>query len=197
MKSCQKSLYKEYEEHDKLQYKISVLERSLENMKSKYETLISLCENNKQTFQHLEEEQSKEVEDIKKIIEMQQQKIQTLGSMAIQNEDDVKILGGTITGLSAPLTVESGETGLDSFEMAVHALTTNKNENATQWNPADVLNLDNVPDINSLNAYNTPVAYHVRPNDADAPSSWSKGNSCLTVRRYETMIDQKLYDIQN
>lgn len=128
---------------------------------------------------------------------MQQQKIQTLGSMVIQNEDDVKILGGTITGLSAHLTVESGETGLDSLEMAVNALTTNKNENATQWNPTDVLNLDNVPDINSLNANNTPVAYHVRPNAADAPSSWSKGNSCLTVRRYETMIDQKLYDIQN
>lgn len=64
MKSCQKSQYKEYEEHDKLQYKISVLERSLENMKSKYETLISLCENNKQTFHHLEEKQSKEIEDI-------------------------------------------------------------------------------------------------------------------------------------
>lgn len=190
-------LTKVFEEHEKLQTEVSELKRSLEDINYKYETLIAMRENDMQKFQDLEEKHSKEIEDIKKVIEIQQQKIQTLGSMATQNEDDVRISGGTITGLSAPLTVEIGGTGLNSLGMAGHALTTNKAENATQWSAVDALNLDNVPDINSLNAYNTPGTYHVRPNAADAPPSWSKGNSCLTVRRFETMIDQKLYDIQN
>lgn len=95
------------------------------------------------------------------------------------------------------MTVESGGTGLNSLGMAGHALTTSKVKNATQWWAVDVLNLENVPDMNSPNAYNTPRTYHVQLYAADAPSSWSEGNSCLTVRRFETKIDQKLNVIQN
>ncbi|KAK8857421.1 hypothetical protein M9Y10_015826 [Tritrichomonas musculus] len=51
--------------------------------------------------------------------------------------------------------------------------------------------------MNSPNAYNALRTYHVQLYAADAPSSWSEGNSCLTVRRFETKIDQKLNVIQN
>lgn len=117
-------LAKVSEEHDKLESEVSELKKSFEDMKNKCDmqkSLIAILENNIQKFQHLEEKHSKEIEDIKKMFEMQQQKIETLGSMETQNEDDVRISGGTITGLSAPMTVEIGGTGLNTLGMAGQA----------------------------------------------------------------------------
>ena len=53
--------------------------------------------------------------------------------MSAQNANAVNITGGTISGLTTPLAVADGGTGLNAFGTANYSLTTNGNADALTW----------------------------------------------------------------
>lgn len=63
----------------------------------------------------------------------------TLGTMSAQNANAVNITGGTVSGLTTPLAVASGGTGLNALGTANYSLATNGNANALTWNLNDRL----------------------------------------------------------
>lgn len=116
----------------------------------------------------------------------------TLGTMSAQNANAVNITGGTISGLTTPLAVASGGTGLNALGTANYSLTTNGNANALTWSLND--RLDNkhfVITINTdLNTILTPGTYCCESGTTTAtllnkPSTM--GNSAfLMIVRYIT-----------
>lgn len=57
----------------------------------------------------------------------------TLGTMSAQNANAVNITGGTISGLTTPLAVASGGTGLNALGTANYSLSVNGAGNALTW----------------------------------------------------------------
>ena len=64
----------------------------------------------------------------------------TLGTMSAQNSDTVNITGGTISGLTTPLAVASGGTGLNALGTACQSPVVNSTANALVYAPVDILN---------------------------------------------------------
>lgn len=97
----------------------------------------------------------------------------TLGSMSTQASDavaitggtmaDVAITGGTISGLTTPLAVASGGTGVNAFGTASQSLLVNKTANALAWHEVDCLDIanlkDGLADGTDLNTITTPGTY--------------------------------------
>ena len=80
----------------------------------------------------------------------------TLGSMSTQASDavaitggtmaDVAITGGTVSGLTTPLAVASGGTGLNAFGASSQSMLVNKTANALAWHEVDCLDIANLKD---------------------------------------------------
>lgn len=126
----------------------------------------------------------------------------TLGSMSAQASDavaitggtmaDVAITGGTISGLTTPLPVASGGTGLNALGTANYSLVTNGDADALTWHLNDIIDAKHFAIVNNtdLNTLITPGVYccesgtttaTLTNKPADMPNS-----SFLMVVRYIT-----------
>lgn len=85
----------------------------------------------------------------------------TLGTMSAQNANAVNITGGTISGLTTPLAVASGGTGLNAFGTANYSLSVNGAGNTLTWMLNDRLDSQHFVIANNtdLNTILTPGVY--------------------------------------
>lgn len=122
----------------------------------------------------------------------------TLGSMSTQSSDNVNITGGTISGLTTPLAVASGGTGLNALGTAGQGLITTR-DNTTEWSALDCLNINKTPQIAnaSLNSYNQPGSFEITGTSVtDRPVTASvNATANLVVRRILTHVLQEYNDI--
>lgn len=112
----------------------------------------------------------------------------TLGTMSAQNSTNVNITGGTISGLTTPLAVASGGTGLNALGTAGKCLSVNKTEDALEYHPFDCLDVSNVKNAlannTDLNTITTPGSYWIADatNAVNRPKVWAGGLMGLTVK---------------
>lgn len=122
----------------------------------------------------------------------------TLGTMSAQNANAVNISGGTISGLTAPLAIASGGTGLNALGTVGDGLITAR-ENTTAWSAMDCLDIVKTQQIMnaSLNDYSTPGSFEVTgTNVTDRPATAAANATAnLVVRRIATHVWQDYYDI--
>lgn len=116
----------------------------------------------------------------------------TLGTMSSQNANAVNITGGTISGLTTPLAVASGGTGLNAFGAASQSMLVNKTANALAWHEVDCLDIanlkDGLADNTNLNTITTPGTYWM-PNGATAvnkPATMTSNTIRITVKQINT-----------
>ena len=129
----------------------------------------------------------------------------TLGTMSAQDANAVNITGGTISGLTTPLAVASGGTGLNAIGTSNNqGLLVNAAGTAPEWAPVLGLHYNNAIEIPSgadLNTYTTPGLYLVKthaigasllngptqPKSDCAMLGWfivSKITSTITLQQY-------------
>ena len=122
----------------------------------------------------------------------------TLGSMSTQDSTNVNITGGTISGLTTPLAVASGGTGLNALGTVGDGLITARG-NTTAWSAMDCLDIVKTQRIlnASLNDYSTPGSFEVTgTNVTDRPATATAGATAnLVVRKIYTHVWQDYYDI--
>lgn len=122
----------------------------------------------------------------------------TLGTMSAQDSTNVNITGGTVSGLTTPLAVASGGTGLNAFGTAGDGLITARG-NTTAWSAMDCLDIVKTQQIMnaSLNDYNTPGSFEITgTNVTGRPATATAGETAnLVVRKIYTHIWQDYYDI--
>ncbi len=122
----------------------------------------------------------------------------TLGTMSAQDSTNVNITGGTVSGLTTPLAVASGGTGLNALGTVGDGLITARG-NTTAWSAMDCLNVVNTQQIMnaSLNDYNTPGSFEVTgTNVTDRPAqATTNATANLIVRKIYTHTYQKYIDI--
>ena len=112
----------------------------------------------------------------------------TLGSMSTQASDNVNITGGTISGLTTPLAVVSGGTGLNALGTAGKCLSVNKTEDALEYHPFDCLDVSNVKNAlannTDLNTITTPGSYWIADarSAVNRPKVWAGNLMGLTVK---------------
>lgn len=113
---------------------------------------------------------------------------ESLGSMAEQNANAVNITGGTISGLTTPLAVASGGTGLNALGTAGKCLSVNKTEDALEYHPFDCLDVSNVKNAlasnTDLNTITTPGSYWIADaiSAVNRPKVWAGNLMGLTVK---------------
>lgn len=126
----------------------------------------------------------------------------TLGSMSTQASDavaitggtmaDVAITGGTISGLTTPLAVASGGTGVNAFGTASQSLLVNKTADALAWHEVDCLDIANLKnslaDSTDLNTITTPGTYWMRygATAVNKPASMTSNSIRITVKQINT-----------
>ena len=113
----------------------------------------------------------------------------TLGTMSAQDANAVNITGGEISGLTTPLAVADGGTGLNALGTANYSLTTNGNADALTWMLND--RLDNkhfaIADNTNLNDLLTPGVYCCESGSTTAtltnkPVGMSNSSFLMVVR---------------
>ena len=117
---------------------------------------------------------------------------ETLGTMADQNSDTVNITGGTISGLTAPLAIADGGTGLNALGSVSQSMLVNKTANALAWHEVDCLDIanlkDGLADNTNLNTITTPGTYWMQ-NGATAvnkPATMTSNSIRITVKQINT-----------
>lgn len=112
----------------------------------------------------------------------------TLGTMSAQNANAVNITGGTISGLTTPLAVASGGTGLNALGTAGKCLSVNKTEDALEYHPFDCLDVSNVKNAlannTDLNTITTPGSYWIADatSAVNRPKVWAGNLMGLTIK---------------
>ena len=123
----------------------------------------------------------------------------TLGSMSTQASDavaitggtmaDVAITGGTISGLTTPLAVASGGTGVNAFGTASQSLLVNKTADALAWHEVDCLDIanlkDGLADNTDLNTITTPGTYWMQNGSTavNKPATLTSNSIRITVKQ--------------
>lgn len=129
----------------------------------------------------------------------------TLGTMSAQNANAVNITGGTISGLTTPLAVASGGTGLNALGTANYSLSVNGNADALTWMLNDRLDSYHftIAANTDLNTIITPGVHYCSSGATTAtlsnkPASMGD-NAFLMIVRYITGSDwqQKIIDNGN
>ena len=116
----------------------------------------------------------------------------TLGTMSAQNANAVAITGGTISGLTAPLAVASGGTGLNAFGTASQSMLVNKTADALAWHEVDCLDIANLKnslaDSTDLNTITTPGTYWMQNGDSavNKPTIMTSNSIRVTVKQINT-----------
>lgn len=123
----------------------------------------------------------------------------TLGTMSAQNSDTVNITGGTISGLTTPLPVASGGTGLNAVGNSAEVPIVNSTGDGLVYGPADLLNCSvaGVYWANDLNTATTAGSKWVSATATNRPTYATSGVAALmVVRVHGTYIRQEYYDSQ-
>lgn len=121
----------------------------------------------------------------------------TLGTMSSQNANAVNITGGTISGLTTPLAVASGGTGLNAFGTVGQCLSVNNTEDALEYSPVDLLTPKGVWGAN-LNTAVTAGTKLVLSTATNRPKGASTNECFMSVRVYNTsVIYQTFYDTRD
>lgn len=113
---------------------------------------------------------------------------ESLGSMAEQNSNNVNITGGTVSGLTAPIAIADGGTGLNALGTAGKCLSVNKTEDALEYHPFDCLDVSNVKNAlannTDLNTITTPGSYWIAnaKSAVNRPKVWAGNLMGLTVK---------------
>ena len=113
----------------------------------------------------------------------------TLGTMSTQNANAVNITGGTISGLTTPLPVASGGTGLNAFGTAGQTPTVNKTADALAWHTFDCLDIaslkDSLANGTDLNTITTPGTYRMEDGSTavNKPASITANGIRITVKQ--------------
>ena len=116
----------------------------------------------------------------------------TLGTMSSQNANAVNITGGTISGLTTPLTVASGGTGVNAFGTASQSLLVNKTADALAWHEVDCLDIANLKnslaDSTDLNTITTPGTYWMQNGGSavNKPTIMTSNAIRVTVKQINT-----------
>ena len=116
----------------------------------------------------------------------------TLGSMSTQDSTNVNITGGTISGLTTPLAVASGGTGLNAFGTASQSMLVNKTANALAWHEVDCLDIanlkDGLADNTNLNDITTPGTYWMQYGNTaiNKPATMTSNSIRVTVKQINT-----------
>lgn len=121
----------------------------------------------------------------------------TLGTMSTQDSTNVNITGGTISGLTTPLAVASGGTGLNALGNATEVPIVNGTGDGLVYCPADLLDCG-VTGIYwplDLNTATTAGAKYVAYDSTNVPIDATPGTAALmTVRSHGTRFLQTYYD---
>ncbi len=121
----------------------------------------------------------------------------TLGTMSAQNANAVNITGGTISGLTTPLAVADGGTGLNALGTAGQAPVVNATDNALEYTAVDLLT-PNGPIITDLNTAVTAGTRIVQNTAANRPPLASTNFCFVVIRVYSTSyIYQTYHDTAN
>lgn len=121
----------------------------------------------------------------------------TLGTMSAQNANAVAITGGTISGLTTPLAVADGGTGLNALGTACQTPVVNSTADALVYAPVDLLTPTG-PNIADLDTAVTAGTWVVTGTAANKPSLASSNYSFVVVRVYSTTyIYQTFHDTSN
>lgn len=116
----------------------------------------------------------------------------TLGSMSTQDSTNVNITGGTISGLTTPLAVADGGTGLNALGTANYSLVTNGSASALTWHLNDIIDNKHfaIAANTDLNTLITPGVYCCESGTTTATltnkPSTSKNAAFLMIVRYIT-----------
>lgn len=116
----------------------------------------------------------------------------TLGTMSAQNANAVNITGGTISGLTTPLAVADGGTGLNAFGTASQSMLVNKTANALAWHEVDCLDIanlkDGLADNTDLNTITTPGTYWMQYGSTaiNKPANMTSNSIRITVKQINT-----------
>jgi hypothetical protein len=112
--------------------------------------------------------------------------------MSSQNANAVNITGGTISGLTTPLPVASGGTGLNAFGTASQSLLVNKTADALAWHEVDCLDIanlkDGLVDGTNLNTITTPGTYWMQYGNTaiNKPATITVDPIRITVKQINT-----------
>ena len=121
----------------------------------------------------------------------------TLGTMSAQDSTNVNITGGTISGLTTPLAVASGGTGLNALGTVGQCLSVNNTEDALEYSPVDLLTPKGVWGAN-LNTAVTAGTKLVLSTATNRPKGASTNECFMSVRVYNTsVIYQTFYDTRD
>jgi len=116
----------------------------------------------------------------------------TLGSMSTQDSTNVNITGGTISGLTTPLAVASGGTGVNAFGTASQSLLVNKTADALAWHEVDCLDIaslkNGLADGTDLNTITTPGTYWMQYGNTaiNKPATITVDPIRITVKQINT-----------
>jgi len=121
----------------------------------------------------------------------------TLGTMSAQDANAVNITGGTISGLTTPLAVASGGTGLNALGNSAEVPIVNSTGDGLVYGPADLLNcsIAQVYWANDLNTATTAGSKWVSSAATNRPSYATAGVAALmVVRVHGAYARQEYYD---
>ena len=109
----------------------------------------------------------------------------TLGTMSAQDADNVAITGGEISGLTTPLAVADGGTGLNALGNATEVPIVNGTGDGLVYGPADLLECSatNVYWPNDLNTATTAGTKYVSSSATNRPPIVGGGVSAVMVVR--------------
>ena len=110
----------------------------------------------------------------------------TLGSMSTQASDNVNITGGTISGLTTPLAVADGGTGLNAVGTINQAPVVNLAEDGLVYHPVAFLKPLG-PTITDMNTATTPGTRIVSPTAANRPPAATTSYHYVDVRQQQNI----------
>lgn len=119
----------------------------------------------------------------------------TLGTMSAQNANAVNITGGTISGLTTPLAVADGGTGLNALGTACQAPVVNENANGLVYHPVEFLRPFG-PAITDLNTATTPGTWIVSPTATNKPPLATTAYHFLVVRQQRNITNYMWQDFR-
>lgn len=120
----------------------------------------------------------------------------TLGTMSAQDSTNVNITGGTISGLTTPLAVASGGTGLNALGTVGQAPLVNTAGTALEYTTVDSLKTLGIWALD-LNTCTEPGSRFVQMGSTNKPATASANVATMVVRTQanNTYIHQTYYDI--
>lgn len=119
----------------------------------------------------------------------------TLGTMSAQNANAVAITGGTISGLTTPLAVASGGTGLNALGTACQAPVVNENAYGLVYHPVEFLRPFG-PAITDLNTATTPGTWIVSATATNKPPLATTAYHFLVVRQQRNITNYMWQDFR-